>query len=659
MKRSLILHLLVLASMAQAVLVVEDFETGDFSQHPWQHSGDAGWTIADSDPDAQSGLYYARSGLLERDQESILEITVYTNRVRFFTRGVGYSGDSAAFYINGALIANAVNLNHSNWSERDYILDTGWHTFKWVCRRGSSWNTVRLMLDNIRFGMDLPGHGSVEQPYLIATAEQLNAIGADSFYLDKEFRLIADIDLTGDGHVHPDNPGITTEFNRIGSPSNPFRGHFDGGGHSITHLVYHGYSSPFDRDIGLFGSIAPEGTVRSLKLLDFDFRGHYTIGGIAGRNRGLLFNCDVRGKVQATGRYGNSAGGITALNNGTIMFCDVEIEILSAWGPVGGIAATNAGGTISKSTSQCFIVCSEGNISGIARNTDSNNRGGIIRDCTVEGQFYGANNIGGISSANVRSTIVDCSSSVTIKGNRNLGGIAGFNNSYGNIIRSHSVGQIGAVYGEAGGVAGQNDNGAVVYGSYSRTHIHGLNVTDGDYINAEFTDGGLYGCGGLVGINRSRIAMSYADATVADGSWVYGLTYPSGGSRIENSFFIVTDGYEYLKDYYDTSVAVSREEFFDALFLTQAGWDFENYWSYTTYGQGLVFRWSADVTRHLADTNRDGSVDIADLTIFADNFLSRLSQNHFNQLVDFNFDGKVDLADFAILCRYWLQGDDE
>ncbi len=304
-------------------------------------------------------------------------------------------------------------------------------------------------------------------------------------------------------------------------------------------------------------------------------------------------------------------------------------------------------------------MCSEGNISGIARNINSNSRGGIIRDCTVEGQFYGNSNIGGISSANVRSTIVDCFSDVTIKGNRNLGGIAASNNNYGNIIRCHSVGDIGASYGEAGGVAGQNENNAIVYGSYSRTNIHGLTVTGDDYINAEFTDGGLYGSGGLVGLNRSRIAMSYADATVADGSWVYGLAYPVSGSQIENSFFILRDGYHYLKDYYDTSVAVSREEFFDGIFLAHAGWDFQNYWSYASYGQGLVFLWSADVTRHLADTNRDGSVDVVDLAVLAENFLTELSQNDFNQLMDLNFDGVINLTDFALVAKHWLDSDTE
>ncbi|MEJ2705274.1 MAG: hypothetical protein P8Z79_22770, partial [Sedimentisphaerales bacterium] len=41
------------------------------------------------------------------------------------------------------------------------------------------------------------GTGTPDDPYLIYTAEQLNAIGADSQNMDKHFKLMADIDLSG------------------------------------------------------------------------------------------------------------------------------------------------------------------------------------------------------------------------------------------------------------------------------------------------------------------------------------------------------------------------------------------------------------------------------------------------------------------------------
>ena len=52
------------------------------------------------------------------------------------------------------------------------------------------------------------GAGEPNDPYLIYTAEQMNAIGADPNDWDKHFKLMADIDLS---------QYTGTEFNLIGS----------------------------------------------------------------------------------------------------------------------------------------------------------------------------------------------------------------------------------------------------------------------------------------------------------------------------------------------------------------------------------------------------------------------------------------------------------
>ncbi len=51
------------------------------------------------------------------------------------------------------------------------------------------------------------GNGEPNDPYLIYTAEQMNAIGADANDWDKHFRLMADIDLAA---------YTGTDFNIIG-----------------------------------------------------------------------------------------------------------------------------------------------------------------------------------------------------------------------------------------------------------------------------------------------------------------------------------------------------------------------------------------------------------------------------------------------------------
>ena len=93
------------------------------------------------------------------------------------------------------------------------------------------------------------GAGTADDPYQIATAEQLDAIGADSTCWDKHFKLVDDIDLR-------DYKG--TDFHTIGywqsdKDNKPFTGVFDGGGHSLSNFqpMY------LDRSgVGLFGYVS-------------------------------------------------------------------------------------------------------------------------------------------------------------------------------------------------------------------------------------------------------------------------------------------------------------------------------------------------------------------------------------------------------------------
>ncbi|MHC4207199.1 MAG: hypothetical protein ACYSTT_21295, partial [Planctomycetota bacterium] len=74
------------------------------------------------------------------------------------------------------------------------------------------------------------GSGTAEDPYLIYTAEQMNAIGAEPNDWDKHFKLMADIDLS----VY-----TGTDFNVIGYGLFPaFSGVFDGNGHTISNFTY-------------------------------------------------------------------------------------------------------------------------------------------------------------------------------------------------------------------------------------------------------------------------------------------------------------------------------------------------------------------------------------------------------------------------------------
>jgi len=89
------------------------------------------------------------------------------------------------------------------------------------------------------------GSGDPNDPYQIATAEQLMAIGEDPNLLDRCYVLVDDIDLD------PNLSGAR-EFDRavIAPGESAFTGVFDGNDHTIYHLMVIG-----DSYLGLFGQV--------------------------------------------------------------------------------------------------------------------------------------------------------------------------------------------------------------------------------------------------------------------------------------------------------------------------------------------------------------------------------------------------------------------
>lgn len=102
------------------------------------------------------------------------------------------------------------------------------------------------------------GMGEPNDPYRIATAEDMQAIGADPNDWDKHFVLVADINLA-------DYTG--TQFNIIGThfgsdDPKPFAGVFDGNGFAILNFTYE--ANDID-SVGLFGRVDdPNAEIRDL-----------------------------------------------------------------------------------------------------------------------------------------------------------------------------------------------------------------------------------------------------------------------------------------------------------------------------------------------------------------------------------------------------------
>jgi hypothetical protein len=217
------------------------------------------------------------------------------------------------------------------------------------------------------------GSGTAGDPFLIYTAEQMNAIGPNSFDWDKHFKLMADIDLgayTG------------TSFNIIGS----FTGVFDGNDHTISNFTYGS-----DNFVGIFGEFNG-GEIRDVGLIDPNIDvGGIVHGVLVGRMQGgSLLRCYVDGGWVRGNRY---VGGLVG---------DIYPE-----------------GTIS----ECYSTASvSGNdaVGGLIGDTT----GGVISDCYSWGSVAGTSRVGGlIGDAN--ATISNCYSTGGVSGTDAVGGLLG------------------------------------------------------------------------------------------------------------------------------------------------------------------------------------------------------------------------------------------
>ena len=124
-------------------LVIEDFETADFSAFAWEHSGNADWVISS---ESHSGSYAAKSGNIGNNQTSELSITMnilYEGDLEFAAKAsseIGGSGiiyDFLEFYIDGESQDFKIGGN-SDWAEYVVTLPQGERTLSWVYQKDNA-----------------------------------------------------------------------------------------------------------------------------------------------------------------------------------------------------------------------------------------------------------------------------------------------------------------------------------------------------------------------------------------------------------------------------------------------------------------------------------------------------------------------------------------
>jgi hypothetical protein len=149
-------------------LIIEDFESGDFSKFGWNFAGNQPWVITDVNP--YEGTYSAKSGAIAHSQSSqlILEYDVASNGNISFYRKVSSESnwDFLKFYINNTVVdqwSGAVD-----WSEVEFPVSAGFNNFKWEYMKDGSVSTGSdcAWIDYIKLPPSVAGCGS---PYALHT----------------------------------------------------------------------------------------------------------------------------------------------------------------------------------------------------------------------------------------------------------------------------------------------------------------------------------------------------------------------------------------------------------------------------------------------------------------------------------------------------------
>ncbi len=145
-----------------------------------------------------------------------------------------------------------------------------------------------------------PGSGTIEDPYQISNANQLNAVRN---YLSANFILVDNVDLD----VSPFNSGSGWE--PIGTQTEPFRGRFDGNDYTIDGLFIN-RSTDYT---GLFGRTS-SAQITNVRLTNIDVTGNVYTGGLIGQQHAssrtsTVSNSYVTGAVDGNTYVGLLVGG--------------------------------------------------------------------------------------------------------------------------------------------------------------------------------------------------------------------------------------------------------------------------------------------------------------------------------------------------------------
>lgn len=326
------------------------------------------------------------------------------------------------------------------------------------------WDGSSIDIDWYRWHFSGDDTYEIGEPEELAGLASLVAAGTD--FSDKTIKLVNDIDLGGDASTD------TNSWSSIGhtaSASNlqPFKGTFDGQGHTIKNLYMKMSGSTAagpNANRGLFG--CTEGaTIKNLNVADAYLtatvsedgsvkQAYNCVGTVVGRAQDTrIENVTTSGTLlnASSGNGGAYTGGICGqLRGGAIVDCVNEVSV-SADYSAGGIV----GNTYSKTGNQVVRCTNRGTVQASRNGIPAYAVGGIVgqlyctddsvRQCVNYGTVTGqAQSIGGVVGTGSTSTSYKNQSIVSCY---NLGAVSGdtsYNSSYvGGVVGYYATGQTG------------------------------------------------------------------------------------------------------------------------------------------------------------------------------------------------------------------------
>jgi len=323
--------------------------------------------------------------------------------------------------------------------------------------------------------------GSFQDPFSVSTKDQWNQIGDSTFYMNKSFRLDADIDFNF----------TQGDFKPVGSIANPFKGRLFGNNFGLKN-IYFKESSSTD-PVGIFRVIEAtqfdQVSINDIRAGDTSYRrlyienAHFEYDGAAASSGIGVLAGSVKDYNDGTTRSQVEIGGIDILNatvitNSTdttsgigglfgnfefgssetrieqVKITDIQVDSSSSSGLAG------AGGFIGSITKNVNIGASTANVDGVQLYN------AVVNGGTIQ------NNVGGFAGlvVNDRLEIEDSIfEGINLTGVTAVGGLMGSaifssvrNTAIKNIDITSSDEEVGGLVGEKGGAGAANIEGVYV-----------------------------------------------------------------------------------------------------------------------------------------------------------------------------------------------------